>query len=52
MVDLAIGCALGTKKPNSALLKVAKVCLTSEITAYIPSISHNLREHSAVLVVY
>nr|ASN79069.1 ribosomal protein S12 [Pterospora andromedea] len=40
------------KKPNSALRKVARVRLTSkfEITAYIPGISHNLKEHSVVLV--
>jgi small subunit ribosomal protein S12 len=40
------------KKPNSALRKVARVRLTSgfEITAYIPGISHNLQEHSVVLV--
>jgi small subunit ribosomal protein S12 len=40
------------KKPNSALRKVARVCLTSgfEITAYIPGIGHNLQEHSVVIV--
>ena len=40
------------KKPNSALRKVARVRLTSgvEITAYIPAESHNLQEHSIVLV--
>lgn len=40
------------KKPNSALRKVARVRLTtsSEITAYIPGIGHNLQEHSIVLV--
>jgi small subunit ribosomal protein S12 len=40
------------KKPNSALRKVARVRLTNgmEITAYIPGIGHNLREHSIVLV--
>ena len=40
------------KKPNSALRKVARVRLTNgmEITCYIPGISHNLQEHSVVLV--
>nr|YP_009340846.1 ribosomal protein S12 [Palmophyllum crassum]BAW34793.1 ribosomal protein S12 [Palmophyllum crassum] len=40
------------KKPNSALRKVARVKLTSnlEVTAYIPGIGHNLQEHSVVLV--
>ncbi|KAL0289865.1 UNVERIFIED_CONTAM: 30S ribosomal protein S12-A, chloroplastic [Sesamum angustifolium] len=40
------------KKPNSALPNVARVQLTSgfEITAYIPGIGHNSREHSSVLV--
>ncbi len=40
------------KKPNSALRKVARVRLTSEIevTAYIPGVGHNLQEHSMVLV--
>ena len=40
------------KKPNSALRKVARVRLTSqiEVTAYIPGIGHNLQEHSIVLV--
>ncbi len=40
------------KKPNSALRKVARIRLTSqiEITAYIPGIGHNLQEHSIVLV--
>jgi small subunit ribosomal protein S12 len=40
------------KKPNSALRKVARVRLTSgfEITAYIGGVSHNLQEHSVVLV--
>jgi ribosomal protein S12 len=43
---------INPKKPNSALRKVARVRLTSgfEITAYKPSISHNLQEHSVVLV--
>jgi len=41
-----------TKKPNSALRKVARVRLTSgfEVTAYIPGIGHNLQEHSVVLL--
>ncbi|WP_218082311.1 30S ribosomal protein S12 [Anthocerotibacter panamensis] len=40
------------KKPNSALRKVARVRLTSgfEVTAYIPGISHNLQEHSVVMI--
>ena len=41
-----------TKKPNSALRKVARVRLTTgiEVTAYIPGEGHNLQEHSIVLV--
>ena len=40
------------KKPNSALRKVARVRLTNgiEVTAYIPSVGHNLQEHSIVLI--
>src|ERR671911_3006473 len=40
------------KNPNSALRKVAKVRLSSqvEVTAYIPGVGHNLQEHSMVLV--
>ncbi|MGO1397186.1 MAG: 30S ribosomal protein S12 [Brevibacterium yomogidense] len=40
------------KKPNSALRKVARVKLSSqiEISAYIPGEGHNLQEHSIVLV--
>src|SRR6266511_2544145 len=40
------------KKPNSALRKVCRVQLSSsiEVTAYIPNVSHNLQEHSIVLV--
>ncbi|MBN1915703.1 30S ribosomal protein S12 [Candidatus Dojkabacteria bacterium] len=40
------------KKPNSALRKVARVRLSNkqEVTAYIPGIGHNLREHSVVLL--
>nr|QGZ09172.1 ribosomal protein S12 [Gastrodia elata]QII91314.1 ribosomal protein S12 [Gastrodia elata] len=43
---------LTPKKPNSALRKIARVRLTSgfSITAYIPGIGHNLKEHSIVLV--
>ena len=41
-----------TKKPNSALRKVARVRLTngSEVTAYIPGEGHNLQEHSVVMI--
>ena len=40
------------KKPNSALRKVARVRLTSqiEVTCYIPGEGHNLQEHSVVLI--
>ena len=40
------------KKPNSALRKVARVRLTTqiEVTAYIPGVGHNLQEHSIVLI--
>jgi len=40
------------KKPNSALRKVARVRLSSqlEVTAYIPGEGHNLQEHSIVYV--
>ena len=40
------------KKPNSALRKVARVRLTSqiEVTAYIPGVGHNLQEHSIVMI--
>ena len=40
------------KKPNSALRKVARVRLTNstEVTAYIPGVGHNLQEHSIVLI--
>lgn len=43
---------LQPKKPNSALRKVARVRLTNgeEVTVYIPGESHNLQEHSVVLV--
>jgi len=41
-----------SKKPNSAMRKVARVRLTNgtEINAYIPGEGHNLQEHSIVLV--
>ena len=41
-----------TKKPNSALRKVARVRLTNgiECTTYIPGVGHNLQEHSIVLI--
>ena len=40
------------RKPNSAVRKIARVRLTNgmEITAYIPGMGHNLREHAVVLV--
>jgi len=40
------------KKPNSALRKVARVKLTSQVegTAYMPVEVHNPQEHSMVLV--
>ena len=40
------------KKPNSALRKIARICLTNGIegTCYIPGIGHNLQEHSVVLI--
>ena len=40
------------RKPNSAIRKIARVRLSNgmEITAYIPGESHNLQEHSLVLV--
>src|SRR5205814_8995015 len=41
-----------TKKPNSAMRKVAKVRLTYsyEVVSYIPGEGHNLQEHSVVLL--
>jgi len=41
-----------TKKPNSALRKVARVRLTNgmEVTTYIPGEGHNLQEHSVALI--
>ncbi len=40
------------KKPNSALRKIARVRRTNgmEGTCYIPGESHNLQEHSVVLI--
>ncbi len=40
------------KKPNSAMRKVAKVRLSNayEVISYIPGESHNLQEHSVVLI--
>lgn len=40
------------KKPNSANRKVCRVLLSNgqEITAYIPGVDHELKEHSVVLV--
>ncbi len=40
------------KKPNSAQRRVARVRLTNgyEVTAYIPGESHNLQEHSVVMI--
>ena len=40
------------KKPNSALIKVARVKLTNgqEVSAYIPGEGHNLQEHSVVMI--
>ena len=41
------------KKPNSARRKVAKVLLSNNriVTAFIPGETHNLQEHSTVLVI-
>ena len=40
------------KKPNSALRKFARVRLSNgiEVNAYIPGVSHNLQEHSVVMI--
>lgn len=40
------------KKPNSALRKIARVRLSNgmEVSAYIPGETHNLQEHSIVLI--
>ena len=49
---LPAGANRHSKKPNSALRKVARVRLSNgkEITAYIGGEGHNLQEHSIVLV--
>ncbi|HOU08512.1 MAG TPA: 30S ribosomal protein S12 [Caldisericia bacterium] len=41
-----------TKKPNSALRKIAKVRLSNgiEVLTYIGGIGHSLQEHSVVMV--
>lgn len=41
-----------SKKPNSALRKVARVKLSNgyEVTCYIGGEGHNLQEHSVVLI--
>ena len=41
-----------TRKPNSAMRKVARVRLTNgfEVTSYIGGEGHNLQEHSVVLI--
>jgi small subunit ribosomal protein S12 len=43
---------MSPRKPNSAIRKIARVLLSSyyTVTAYIEGITHNLRQHSAVLV--
>ena len=40
------------RKPNSAIRKIARVRLTNgmEVTAYIPGETHNLQEHSVVML--
>ena len=40
------------RKPNSAIRKIARVRLTNgmEVTAYVPGETHNLQEHSVVLL--
>ena len=40
------------RKPNSAIRKIARVRLTNgmEVTAYIPGETHNLQEHSVVIL--
>ncbi|CAI0384037.1 unnamed protein product, partial [Linum tenue] len=51
--DLSVNFSTITpKNPKSALRKVARVQLTSgfEIAIYIPSIDHNVQEHSVVLI--
>lgn len=43
---------IAPKKPNSANRRIARVRLTNgmEVTAYIPGESHNLQEHSIVMI--
>jgi small subunit ribosomal protein S12 len=43
---------MNPKKPNSAVRKIARVLLSNKmnVTSYIPGQSHNLQEHSVVLV--
>lgn len=40
------------KKPNSAIRKLAKVCLTNntKVNVYIPGEGHNIQEYSTVLI--
>ena len=40
------------RKPNSAIRKIARVRLSNgmEVTAYIPGETHNLQEHSVVIL--
>lgn len=40
------------KKPNSGIRKLAKIKLSNQknVIAHIPGISHNLQEHSCVLI--
>jgi small subunit ribosomal protein S12 len=40
------------KKPNSAIRKIAKILLTNKLVviAYIPGETHNLQEHSIILI--
>lgn len=40
------------RKPNSAIRKIARVRLSNgmEVTAYIPGETHNLQEHSVVVL--
>jgi len=40
------------RKPNSAIRKIARVRLSNgmEVTAYIPGETHNLQEHSVVML--
>jgi small subunit ribosomal protein S12 len=43
---------MSPKKPNSAIRKLARVCLTNNIkvNVYIPGEGHNLQEYSTVLI--